>query len=251
MVNTFLVVPNFRKSATYLCRAHLGKQRTEAMQIRNMLLDLDYLTWYFEVEPPPRGAKREVVYTWVKELLEHYHGLPYQLIYDRNDHEYYPIGKGFKPKRAKDNEIFEVCQDNSFVYVSTKRGLHVRYIPIEEFLFPWQRLVGDGLRNHPVLALWYTHTDALGEYINCHIEEWLYRGYKNNMEIYTLPKKIEYPPWVNDPEFHRTMRARMREKEKMWWQEYYDGSRKQKPELWYTTMSFFVDAGEDTGYKWW
>ncbi len=262
MVNTFLVCADFRQSATYLCRTHLGKQRTEAMQIRNMLLDLDYLAWYFETDAPPRGASKDDIYLWIDELLTLYKGLPYRFVFDRQFNEgvdkqhrvenyfdhYIAVPVGFKYQRAKDTEVFTV--EGDFVHVSTKTGLHPRTIPLHEFLFPWQRLLGDGLRKHPVLALWYTYTDALADYINCHIDEWVTRGYKNNMIIYDLPPIVEYPEWCHDPEFHRTIQARLREKEKTWHQEYQDGIRKQKPEVWYTTMDLFLEAGEDTGYLW-
>lgn len=262
MVNTFLICADFRTSANYLCRAHLGKQRTEAMQIRNMLLDLDYLAWYFELDAPPRGANREELYLWIDEVMALYKELPYRFIFDRHfnkgvdkqdqvesyfDH-YIAVPSGFKYQRAKDTEIFTV--EGNSVHISTKTGLHPRDVPLEEFLFPWQRLLGDGLRKHPVLTLWYTYTDALADYINCHIDEWLARGYKNNMAIYDLPDVVEYPPWCDNPEFHRTMCARLREKEKTWFEEYQGGTRKQKPELWYTTMDLFLSSGDDSGYLW-
>lgn len=249
MVNTFLVTSNFRTSATYLCRMHLGKQRVEAMQIRNALLDLEYLSWYFEVEMPPRGAKQEVIYAWVDQVMGYYKELPYRFVWDSQFPEKpVPVRRSFKYQRAKDTEVFTV--EGEVVIVSTKTGLRPREIPLEEFLFPWQRLLGDGLRKHPVLVLWHTYTEALGDYINAHIEEWIARGYNNTMKTYPVSSEVEYPPWCEDPEFHRRMRARLREKEYTWWEEYDAGQRKQQPEVWYTQMDLFLEAGEDNGYLW-
>jgi hypothetical protein len=218
------------------------------MQIRNMLLDLDYLSSLFQIEAPPRGVSREDLYTWIDQVMTEYKALPYHIIWTDQQEEPITIPKGAKMQRAKENEV--ITLDGDIVTVKTKRGLHERQIPIGEFLFPGERLLGDGLRKHPVLALWYGYTDALAEYINAHVYEWIARGYKNNMLVYDLPEKIDYPEWVSNPEFHRSMRARLREKEKQWFQEYEAGERKQKPELWYTASPFFTEAGEDTGYLW-
>ena len=249
MVNTFLITSDFHVSASLLDMKRLGKQRVEAMQILNILIDLDYLSWYFEVIPPSRGCSKEDFYLWIGKLLNLYRNLPHRFIWDIEDPtDPILVPGGVKYQRAKDNEIF-IVEDNT-VHLSTKTGRNPREIPLDQFLFPGERVLGDGLRKHPVLLLWYTYPDALAEYINIHIEEWISRGYKNNMFLYEVPEMIEYPDWVFNPEFHRRMQARLREKELQGMQDYQEGKRKTSVKEWYTTMDLFLKAGSDDGYLW-
>ena len=50
--------------------------------------------------------------------------------------------------------------------------------------------------NHPALKMWVGYTNALKEYTNIMIQEWIFRGYNNTMKIYDLPEKIEYPWFI-------------------------------------------------------
>lgn len=58
-----------------------------------------------------------------------------------------------------------------------------------------------GWRNHPATLMWSGHEKALGIYLNCCIDEWVLRGFKNtiprapsNFDIY-----LEYwPEWLRD-----------------------------------------------------
>jgi len=51
-------------------------------------------------------------------------------------------------------------------------------------------------RNHPVVVQWKGHATALKAYINAMIEEWIRRGFKNNMTIYKIPSDWEMPWFV-------------------------------------------------------
>jgi len=46
---------------------------------------------------------------------------------------------------------------------------------------------------HPGYLMWEGYLNYLKHYTNCIIEEWLRRGYKNTMEIYSLPSEFEKP----------------------------------------------------------
>lgn len=65
-----------------------------------------------------------------------------------------------------------------------------------------------GFATHPCTSMWYGHEDALKDYINCHIDEWVSRGYKNDMTKYTL-KDINYqrPAWTEMSEVHNMFRC--------------------------------------------
>ena len=71
-----------------------------------------------------------------------------------------------------------------------------------------------GWQNHPAVKMWEGYTMALKEYANACIDEWISRGYKNNMQKYNLGMVVRYPWWLGDEAFHRAMRARLIEKNK-------------------------------------
>lgn len=54
-----------------------------------------------------------------------------------------------------------------------------------------------GYKNHPIVSMWKDNVDGLKYYYNKCIDEWVDRGYKNNMEKYKLKKKKkkEIMPW--------------------------------------------------------
>ena len=58
--------------------------------------------------------------------------------------------------------------------------------------------LSNGWTNHPVTIMWKDHIIGLKYYFNCCVEEWIIRGYVNNMTLYDIPsfedeKKIL--PW--------------------------------------------------------
>lgn len=57
---------------------------------------------------------------------------------------------------------------------------------------------GRGWVNHPARKMWIGFENALMYYVNCMIEEWIFRGYNNTMSLYTIEYPISYPPWYND-----------------------------------------------------
>lgn len=61
----------------------------------------------------------------------------------------------------------------------------------------------DGWAHHPAVKMWRGYEDALAQYYNAIVAEWLKRGYRNNMP-YPLPHSPspEMPPWLGDPSFH-------------------------------------------------
>ena len=70
-----------------------------------------------------------------------------------------------------------------------------------------------GFVYHPAVLMWLHYENALKEYINIHIDEWEYRGYKNTMSKYKIEGKIDYPPWIYDDYFHMTQKSNLLHKE--------------------------------------
>lgn len=53
-----------------------------------------------------------------------------------------------------------------------------------------------GYINHPIVKMWIGYTDGLKYYLNCAIDEWISRGYVNNMLKYDVDSKAILPWWV-------------------------------------------------------
>ena len=68
-------------------------------------------------------------------------------------------------------------------------------------------------KNHPAVKMWTGYENALKAYTNAMIREWIDRGYKNNMLLYSVDR-VEYPWWFGDENFHRSHRSRLIQKNK-------------------------------------
>ena len=58
-----------------------------------------------------------------------------------------------------------------------------------------------GWRNHPATLMWYGHEEALTIYMNCCIDEWVRRGFKNTMQRLALFPSMPdryWPDWILD-----------------------------------------------------
>lgn len=64
---------------------------------------------------------------------------------------------------------------------------------------------------HPAVKMWEGYLESLKSYHNFCIDEWIRRGYKNNMKYYEV-SSYELPWWFGNEDFHRSMRSRLIEK---------------------------------------
>lgn len=63
---------------------------------------------------------------------------------------------------------------------------------------------------HPAVQMWVGYTEALKLYMNAAIEEWVRRGYVNNMKLARVRRsRLVLPPWIGNRRFHSRMRARL------------------------------------------
>jgi hypothetical protein len=69
-----------------------------------------------------------------------------------------------------------------------------------------------GWVNHPATKMWRGYEDALKRYLKCCIDEWVARGYKNNMGV-EAPTSAILPPWVGDERVHSSHRANLLRKD--------------------------------------
>lgn len=198
MVNTFLVYSDFTKSARQLDFRRLGKQRVEAFQILNILQDLCMLSKKFGVPRVDCSVKE-----WIREVKR---------VYVSSDKRYiYREGKLIRTSRLK--------------FSSIKRSATTRKVSL-------------GFCFHPAVLMWYGHEEALKEYIDAHITEWVRRGYRNTMKTYGKTSTIK-PSWCHDRTVLKSHRAALLKKE-----------TDREEDEWYSRKKDFREAGEFAGYVW-
>ena len=70
-----------------------------------------------------------------------------------------------------------------------------------------------GWKNHPAVKSWIGHVEALKDYCNIIISEWVRRGKKNNMELYKIDENPIYPNWYTNSKIHYSHMARLKQKD--------------------------------------
>jgi hypothetical protein len=68
---------------------------------------------------------------------------------------------------------------------------------------------GSGWSRHPAAIMWRGCVNALKQYHNIAIDEWVRRGYRNNMKKIRIHGKIVYPVWLGDDAFHAAHRSNL------------------------------------------
>ena len=69
--------------------------------------------------------------------------------------------------------------------------------------------------------MWKGYENALKFYINCCIKEWVHRGFKNTMPVYTVDyKNLEYPWWFGKEKFHDAHRSNLLRKDYAFYSKY-------------------------------
>lgn len=67
-----------------------------------------------------------------------------------------------------------------------------------------------GWQNHPAVKMWRGYEDSLKLYMNLCIDEWVSRGYNNNMVKGEIEAPVlEFPPWLGDDTFHSSHRSNL------------------------------------------
>ena len=94
-----------------------------------------------------------------------------------------------------------------------------------------------GWRNHPITKMWKGYEDALKMYFNLCVEEWVYRGYNNNMLLENVPEypKIKYPHWLGNKSFHSSHRANLLRKDYDYYHKFTWKENPDNPYAWYDT----------------
>ncbi len=91
---------------------------------------------------------------------------------------------------------------------------------------------GNGYSKHPAVKMWRGHINALKHYYNLAIDEWVKRGYRNNMLKMKISGKIAYPRWFGRDEFHAAYRSNMLRKDYCYYSQYGWSEPPDLPYLW-------------------
>jgi hypothetical protein len=95
----------------------------------------------------------------------------------------------------------------------------------------WQKY-GGSWRNHPAVKMWRGHINALKLYYNLSLDEWVGRGYRNNMQKMTIRGKIAYPKWFGRKNFHAAHRSNLLRKDMIFYGQYNWSEPPDLPYLW-------------------
>ena len=92
-----------------------------------------------------------------------------------------------------------------------------------------------GWRNHPITRMWEGYEDALKMYFNLCVEEWVSRGYNNNMLLEDITEPIIYPHWLGNKSFHSSHRANFLRKDYEFYSTYKWTEDSTNPYAWFDT----------------
>jgi hypothetical protein len=90
---------------------------------------------------------------------------------------------------------------------------------------------GGGWSNHPVVKMWRGYENALLQYGNIMIEEWIRRGYKNTMVMIPV-ESHEMPPWMWHNDFHASHRSNLLRKDMEWYGQFGWTENNDLPYIW-------------------
>jgi hypothetical protein len=74
-----------------------------------------------------------------------------------------------------------------------------------------------GWRHHPAVKMWQGYENALAHYLNCMIDEWVQRGYRNTIRRRRVRRPILMPRWLGDERLHASHRSNLLRKDPAWY----------------------------------
>ena len=89
-----------------------------------------------------------------------------------------------------------------------------------------------GWTNHPAARMWRGYLPGLELYMNCCIQEWKTRGYKNTMQEAWVPEGVCLPPWFGDAAFHRAHQSNLLRKDPAYYGPLFPGVPDNLPYIW-------------------
>ena len=93
-----------------------------------------------------------------------------------------------------------------------------------------------GWVNHPITKMWAGYEDALKQYYNVIVDEWICRGYNNTMIKEEIDNQyIRYPQWLGNDIFHSSHRANLLRKDYEYYSKYVWVEDSSNPYAWFDT----------------
>lgn len=75
--------------------------------------------------------------------------------------------------------------------------------------------------NHPAVRMWVGYEGCLKYYYNKVCQEWVRRGYQQNMGFFDIePLEIIWPSWLGNEDFHSRHRASLLYKNYEWYSQF-------------------------------
>ena len=105
-----------------------------------------------------------------------------------------------------------------------------------------------GWINHPCSVMWRDYAPALKHYTNVFIQEWINRGYNNNMEFYDTGKII-MPDWIGNEKFHSSHRANLLRKDFDYYSQFGWTENPERPYVWHDKEKLWYEQQVGTGER--
>ena len=77
-----------------------------------------------------------------------------------------------------------------------------------------------GWINHPAVKMWHGYPDALAQYQNAMIDEWIIRGYRNKMDHLPVRQPVRYPDWLGYSKLHESHQSNLLSKDLQFYSKY-------------------------------
>jgi|TARA_B100001750_G_C14914943_1_gene306444 hypothetical protein len=106
-----------------------------------------------------------------------------------------------------------------------------------------------GWINHPCSVMWGDYVIALKQYANTIIDEWINRGYKNNMKFYNIKLPFEMPHWLGNKEFHSSHRANLLRKDYEYYSQFGWTEDPKLPYVWHDVDGLWYKQDISTGKR--
>ena len=217
MVNTFVVNNDFEISSKKLDYRRLGKQRVEAKQILDICEKFQRWSKYYNLPLDKWVANNQ---TLIKSQMDN---ILFQVKRDLKNnivHFYDSLNKEWilldhiPSLKIPCSRKWTLNDNNNIIF---GKKTHQRF----DVKLPDDIIGTTGFVSHPIVKMWIGFKNCLSHYINCNIQEWVRRGYKNNMSLIEITGEIVYPSWINEETFdiHKTMllQKEIQREEKEWY----------------------------------
>lgn len=112
------------------------------------------------------------------------------------------------------SDFLESAKTLDYRRLGKQRVECMQILNVLDKLKTWDGVSTLGWRNHPAVRMWVGYENSLKQYTNTVIQEWVDRGYNNNMKFYDYDSNsISYPKWLGDSGFHASHRSNLLRKD--------------------------------------